>query len=224
MNHCMHQQPLGIHQDMALLPFDLLARIITRRIDVRAAFLGAFNALAVDDAGGRARLPIDQLAALLVELIVNSQQRSVVPPALEVVEQGASRRQVPGDIAPLTPGAQNVQEAIDHLAFIDLASATTTLGWRDQVLQVPPFLVGQVTWIAQLVPVVPRTVLSGPHHTLRESTRSSNHSRVNGFKPPVLTDSKDSESYRTDTIYTSGSAAHEAVPTVTTSIRTSCAG
>ena len=164
-----------------------------------AAFFGAFNALTVDDAGGRTRLPIDQLAALLVELIVNSQQRPVVLPALEVVEQGASRRQVSGDIAPLTPGARKVQKAIYHLAFIDLAWAATTLGWRDQVLQVPPFLVGQVTWIAQLVPVVPRTVFSGPHYAHRELMPSSNHSRVNGFKPPVLTDSNNSESSRTDT-------------------------
>src|SRR5271167_2702770 len=199
MNHRMHQQALGIHQDMPFLPIDLLARIITRRIDVRAAFFSAFNALAVDDAGGWAGLPIDQLAAFLVELIVNSQQRPVVLPALKVVEQGASRRQVPGDIAPLTPGAQNVQKAIQHLAFIDLPSAATTLGWRDEVLHLRPFLGRQVTRIAQLVPVVPSPVLSCPHHTLRESTRSSNHSRVNGFKPSVLTDSKDSQSSRTDT-------------------------
>ena len=51
MNHRMHQQTLGIHHDMPLLAVDLLARIITRRIDVGAAFFGAFNALAVDDAG-----------------------------------------------------------------------------------------------------------------------------------------------------------------------------
>ena len=85
---------------------------------MRAAFFGAFNALAVDDAGGRTRWPIDQLATLLVKFIVNSQQCPVVLPALEVVEQAASRRQVSGDIAPLAPGAQNIQKAIHHLAFI----------------------------------------------------------------------------------------------------------
>ena len=195
----VRMRSLGIHQDMSLLAVDLLACIITRGVDVSAAFFGAFNALTVDDAGGRTRLPIDQLAALLIEFIVNSQQRPVVPPALEVVEQGASRRQVPGDIASLTPRAQNVQEAIYHLAFIDLAAAATALGWRDQMLQVPPFLVGQVTGIAQLVPVVPRTVFSGPHYAHRKSMPSSNHSRVNGFKPPVLTNSNNSESSRTDT-------------------------
>src|SRR5580700_8809812 len=86
-----------------------------------------------------------------------------------------------------------------HLAFIDPPSAAPTLGWRDKVLHVRPFLVGQVTGIAQLVPVVPGTVLSCPHHAHRESKPSSNHSRVNEFKPPVLTDSNDSESSRTDT-------------------------
>src|SRR5712671_6005136 len=130
---------------------------------------------------------------------MNFQQRSVVLPALEVVEQGTSRRQVPGDIAPLAPRAQNVQQAVQQLAFIDLASAATALGWRDEGFHIPPFLVGQVTWVAQLVPVVPRTVLSGPHHAHRESMPSSNHNRVNWFKPPVLTDSNDSETSRTDT-------------------------
>src|SRR6202030_1949031 len=184
---------------MALLPFDLLARIVTRGIDVSAGFFRAFHALAVDDTGGRAGLPIDQLAAFLVEFIMNSQQRPVVIPALEVVEQGTPRRQVPGELAPLAPGAQNVQQAIQHLAFIDLAPAAAALGWRDEGFHMPPLLVGQVTGVAQLVPVVPGTVLRCPHHAHRESMPSSNHSRVNGFKPPVLTDSKDSKSSRTDT-------------------------
>jgi hypothetical protein len=60
---------LGIHQDMSLLPVDLLVRIITAGIDVRAAFFGAFHALAVDDAGDWTGLPIDWLAACLVEFI-----------------------------------------------------------------------------------------------------------------------------------------------------------
>src|SRR6202789_2860293 len=155
MNHSMHQQALGIHQDMALLPFDLLARIVTGRIDVRATFFSAFHALAVDNAGGWTGLPIAQLTAFLVKFIMDLQQRSVILPALEITEQCASRRKVPGDIAPLTPCAQNVQEAIHYLAFVDLSSPTAALGLRDQMLQVPPFLVSQVTWIAQFVPVVP---------------------------------------------------------------------
>jgi hypothetical protein len=50
---------------------DLFARVIPRRINVCAAFLRAFYALAVDDAGGWTGLPIDQLAAFLVEVIMN---------------------------------------------------------------------------------------------------------------------------------------------------------
>ncbi len=69
----MHQQALGIDHDMPLLAVDLLARIITRRVDVRPALFSAFNALAVDHAGGWAGLPITQLTAFLVEFIVNSQ-------------------------------------------------------------------------------------------------------------------------------------------------------
>jgi len=75
------------------------------------------------------------------------------------------------------------EEAIHHLPFVDFASSATALGRRDQVLHMPPFLVGQVTWVTQLVPVIPRTVLSGPHHAFTNRFRRSNHSRVNGFKP-----------------------------------------
>src|ERR1700744_571117 len=51
MNHRMHQQALGIHQDMPFLPIDLLARFVTGGIDACAALFGAFHALAVDDTG-----------------------------------------------------------------------------------------------------------------------------------------------------------------------------
>jgi len=56
---------------MPLLPFDLLARIVTAGIDARAAFFGAFHALAVDHAGGWTGWPINQLTALLVEFKMN---------------------------------------------------------------------------------------------------------------------------------------------------------
>lgn len=156
---------------------------------MRGRYGCALHVLAVDDAGGWTGLPIRQLAAFLIKLIMNLQQCPVVLPALEVVEQCASRRQVPGDIALLAPCAQSVQESIQHLAFIGLASSATTPGWGDEVLHVRPFLAGQVTRIAQLVPVVPMTVPRCPHHAHRESMPPSNHSRVNGSKPPMLTES-----------------------------------
>ncbi len=73
------------------------------------------------------------------------------------------------------------------------------LGWGDQVLQMPPFLIGQVTWIAQLVSVVPRTVLRCPHHTHRELISAIESQKRQWAQAPELTDSKDSESFRTDT-------------------------
>jgi hypothetical protein len=44
----MHQQARGIDYDVSLLSFDLLACVISVRIDAGAAFLRAFHALAVD--------------------------------------------------------------------------------------------------------------------------------------------------------------------------------
>ena len=68
----MQQQALGIHQDMPLLPFDLLARIVTAGIDAGAPFFGALDALAVNDTCRWTGLPIDQLTAFLVEFITYS--------------------------------------------------------------------------------------------------------------------------------------------------------
>jgi hypothetical protein len=71
VNHSVHEQALGIDQDMPLFPFDLLARIVTAGIDAGAAFFGAFDALTVDDTGRWTSLPIDQLTAFLVEFIMD---------------------------------------------------------------------------------------------------------------------------------------------------------
>ena len=62
---------------------------------------------------------------------MNAIDHRVVGPRIEVVEQGASRGQVLGHVAPLAPGAQDIEQAVDHLAHIDRASAPAMLGRRD---------------------------------------------------------------------------------------------
>ena len=66
-----------------------------------------------------------------VQGLVNAIAHRVVGPRIEVVEQGASRGQVLGHVAPLAPGAQDIEQAVDHLADIDRASAPAMLGRRD---------------------------------------------------------------------------------------------
>src|SRR5208282_221447 len=100
-------------------------------------------------------------------------QRSVILPALEIPVQRASRRQVLGDISPLTSGTQDIHDAIEDFPHVDLASPAATLGGWDHLLDQGPLLVGQVTRVTQLVPVVPLPVLGVPHEPPRESMPGS---------------------------------------------------
>jgi hypothetical protein len=115
---------------------------------------------------------------------VNAPERAVVVPSVEVVVQGAARRQVLGDRGPLAARAQDVHEAVGHLAQVDRPLVAAALGGRDQWGDQRPFRVGQVTWVAQLATVVATTVLTRPHQRLppdrnaaKGITTNSKHAR-----------------------------------------------
>jgi hypothetical protein len=61
---------------------------------MHAPFFCAFHALAVDEGGGRTGFPLLSLATLVIERVVDSFQRAVICPQIEVVVDGASRQQV----------------------------------------------------------------------------------------------------------------------------------
>src|SRR3954451_11121661 len=149
-----------------------------------APFFCALDALAVDDRSARAGVPPRQLPACHIERVVNAPERAVVVPSVEVVVQGAARRQVLGDRGPLAARAQDVHEAVGHLAQVDRPLVPAALGGRDQRGDQRPFRVGQVTWVAQLAAIVATTVLTRPHQRLppdqaaaNGSTTESKHSR-----------------------------------------------
>jgi len=130
---------------------------------IDSPLFGALYALAVDDAGGRARLARGLLAASHIERMMDVLQRSVPVPAAEIAVDRAARRQVLRDVAPLTAGAQHIHHAVDHLAHVDSSLAATSFGRRDQRLDQRPFGVGEIAGIAQPVAVVAMAVLDRPH-------------------------------------------------------------
>src|SRR3954468_11508865 len=149
-----------------------------------APFFCALDALAINDRSARAGVPPRQLPACHIERVVNAPERAVVVPSVEVVVQGAARRQVLGDRGPLAARAQDIHEAVDHLAQVDPPLVAAALGGRDQWGNQRPFLVAHVTWVAQLAPVVATTVLTRPHQRLppdrtaaKGITTNSKHSR-----------------------------------------------
>src|SRR3954466_11494272 len=68
-----------------------------------APFFCALEALAIDDRSARAGVSPRQLPACHIERVVNAPERAVVVPSVEVVVQGAARRQVLGDRGPWQP-------------------------------------------------------------------------------------------------------------------------
>src|SRR6266850_4910053 len=123
----------------------------------------AFHALAVDDGGGRTGFPLLSFATLFIERVVDSSQRAVICPQIEVVVDRAFRRQVFRDRAPLTAGRENVHETIHYLPHDHRALASAPLARRDQRFDQSPFVVGQVARISQLAAVVTGAVLARPH-------------------------------------------------------------
>src|SRR3981081_2932352 len=111
-------------------------------------FFRLFPPLAVDDGGGRTGFPPLSFATLLIERVVDSFQRAVICPQIEVAVDRASRRQVFRDRAPLTAGRENVHQAVHHLPHDHRALATASLARRDQRFDQSPFVDGQICGIA----------------------------------------------------------------------------
>jgi len=63
---------------------------------MNAPLFPRFSRSAVDDGGGRTGFPLLSFATLFIERVVDSFQRAVICPQIEVVVDRASRRQVFG--------------------------------------------------------------------------------------------------------------------------------
>src|ERR1700686_2416822 len=120
-------------------------------------------------------------------------QCAVVVPTLEIIVQGAAWRQILRDIPPLTASAQNVHDAVEHLADIDLAPASTVLRGRYRGFDACPLVVRQVAGVAKFVPVIPGAVFCSPHAAPRESVLPIESDASGCRKSSPVTDSKDSK-------------------------------
>lgn len=95
--------------------------------------------------------------------MVDAIERAVVIPAPQVVVHRAARRQVLRQGSPLTAGAEDVHHPIDHRTHIDRPLVATLLRRRDQRVDERPFLVGQVTRVAQTTTIIPGSIILRPH-------------------------------------------------------------
>jgi hypothetical protein len=87
--------------------------------------------------------------------VVDTIERAVIPPQIEIIVHRTTRRQVFRDRSPLASRAQDVHHPVHHLAQIDRAFVTTGLGRRDQWRNQRPLIVGQIARISQSAAVMP---------------------------------------------------------------------
>ena len=95
---------------------------------MKPPFFSAFDALAIDDGGGRTGFPANRFAAFYIKLMMNEIESAIPTPQVKIIIQRRARRQVFRDGPPLTTGGENVHEAIhnlaqDHCAFVAAAPA-----------------------------------------------------------------------------------------------------
>jgi len=94
---------------------------------------------------------------------VEAIERAVPTPAIEVIVECRARRQVLRDGAPLAAGAEDVHQAVDDLALIDMTPVAAALGrWNDR-LDMRPFRLSKIARIAQPTAVVASAIFVGPH-------------------------------------------------------------
>ena len=63
----------------------------------------------------------------------------------------------------MTPGAQDIHQAVDDFAHDDMTPIAAALGRRNERLHKRPFLVRQIARIAQPTSVIASAILARPH-------------------------------------------------------------
>src|SRR3978361_1281690 len=126
-------------------------------------------------------------------------QRPIGAPSVEIVVNGAARRKVLGDVAPLAARPEDIHEAIHDLTDVDRTLVATRFGGWDQRFDLGPLFGCQVVSVAQTTTVVSETGLICPHGAPRESVLPIESHMIRAGQAPGLTDSKDSNCSRTGT-------------------------
>src|SRR3954453_19990855 len=172
MDDGLEQQAFGVYQDMTLLAPDLLAAVIARRVN--------------------AAPPFSALLTLWLSMIAASGWRPAPPtPGMPHRARGecarACRRRPIG-----RSSRAGCCAAAGPWGSRPIGSPCCG---RDQWGNQRPFLVGQVTWVAQLATVVATTVLTRPHQRLppdrnaaKEITTNSKNSRCSRMDTKIIDD------------------------------------
>lgn len=171
----VERQPaaVGVHHRVPLAALDLLARVVA----ARAAALGGLDALAVDHRRRRAGLATGALAVEHDEVMVDRLEHAAIAQPDEPAVDRAPGRETVGQQAPGAARPQHVEDGVGDLAQRPGTPPPTTRRTRQQRFQDPPFVVGQITRIAQARAAMLPTGGRGPHRVVRPRCRNPVESR-----------------------------------------------
>ena len=145
VDHGVDEIALGVGEDVALAPLDLLTRVVAPR---SAGFRG-FHALAVDHAGTGRGFAALRFARRHQQRVVDPQPQAIVAPQVEPAPHRRDRRKARRQHPPRQTAAQQVQDRLDNPPHRPLARPPDMRRRRQQRLQHRPFRVRQIAWQSQ---------------------------------------------------------------------------
>jgi hypothetical protein len=150
---------IGIDHGFTLAPADFLAGVISPG---PTGFRG-FDALAVDYRRTGAGLAADTFAIQHHQMVVQVFPGSVVAKSGEPAIGRLMRRKMLRQHAPRAAAAEHIEERVHQFAHWPRPTLAGLRGWWEQRREDLPFCIGQITGVAQVVPVMLCPGLGGPH-------------------------------------------------------------
>ena len=164
VDHGMNEIAIGVGEDVALAPLDLLACIIAART---ARFCG-FHALTVDHPGAGRCFAANYLSSDQQQGMVEREPLAVVAPQVEPAAHCRNRWKAWWQHSPRQTTAQQVEDRLDDPPQRPLAWTAHVRGrWKER-FQHSPLGIGQIAWQSQIRTGILRPSGVGPHRRTPE--------------------------------------------------------
>jgi len=163
------EQSQDIDRDMALASLHLLGGIVA----ARAAFFRGLDALGVDDHGGRAGLPAFALTECHDQIMADGFPDPGVQKGPKVAVDRLPRRERRRrwNVAPLAPGAHDIEQTVQHAPHVGRPGPTTGLRRRDERLDQTILIIAQGLTGAKISNQC--AIFGRPHRSLQKEGVSS---------------------------------------------------
>ena len=135
-----HEEPERIDEEMPFAAFHLFTAIVA----ALPSELRGLDALAVETASCWVLVAPSLLAHLGAQRIMEALPVSTVAPLAEIPVHTRPLGILMGEHPPFNAPIDDIKERIDHRAHIQLAVASTGLGWGDQIFEKIPFGISEV--------------------------------------------------------------------------------